>query len=95
MSNSRAKELKLLQEFMYVKCDPVTGPVVAQRVGRGIALLFHDRGTGQQHAPAALYLREGPGTHFTGSWVGPRDGVDGRKISLQPECDPRPSRVHI
>ena len=23
---------------------PVTGPVVAQRVGRGIALLFHDRG---------------------------------------------------
>ena len=24
---------------------PVTGPVVAQRVGRGIALLFHDRGT--------------------------------------------------
>jgi len=30
--------------------------VVAQRVGRGIALLFHDRGTrsGQQHALAAL-----------------------------------------
>jgi len=24
---------------------PVTGPVVAQRVGRGIALLFHNRGT--------------------------------------------------
>ena len=35
-------------------------PGVAQRVGRDIALLFHDRGTrrgvsGQQHAPAALY----------------------------------------
>jgi hypothetical protein len=35
-------------------------PGVAQRVGRGIALLFHDRGTrrvvsGQQHAPAALW----------------------------------------
>ena len=34
-------------------------PGVAQRVGSGIALLFHDRGTirgvsGQQHAPAAL-----------------------------------------
>ena len=31
-------------------------PDVAQRVGRGVALLFHDRGTrsGQQHAPAAL-----------------------------------------
>ena len=33
---------------------------MAQRVGRGIALLFHDRGTrrgesGQQHAAAALY----------------------------------------
>ena len=24
---------------------PVTGPFVAQRVGRGIALLFHDRDT--------------------------------------------------
>ena len=24
---------------------PVTGPVVAQRLGRGIALLYHDRGT--------------------------------------------------
>jgi hypothetical protein len=24
---------------------PVIGPVVALRVGRGIALLFHDRGT--------------------------------------------------
>jgi hypothetical protein len=34
-------------------------PGGAQRVGRGIALLFHDLGTrkglsGQQHAPAAL-----------------------------------------
>ena len=34
-------------------------PDVAKRVGRGIAVLFHDRGTrrvvsGQQHAPAAL-----------------------------------------
>ena len=27
------------------KTVPVTGPVVAQRVGRGIALLFHDQGT--------------------------------------------------
>ena len=27
------------------KTVPVTGPVVAQRVGRGIALLFHDHGT--------------------------------------------------
>ena len=27
------------------KSVPITGPVVAQRVGRGIAQLFHDRGT--------------------------------------------------
>ena len=35
--------------------------------------------SGQQHAPAALYPREGPGTHFTGGWVGPRADLDGRK----------------
>ena len=35
---------------------------MTQRVGRGIALLFHDRGTisGQQHAPAALYPGKDP-----------------------------------
>ena len=70
---------------------------VAQRVGRGIALLLHDRGTrrggvsGQQHAPAALYARERPGTHFTGGWVGPRAGLDGRKNSYPPGLDPGPS----
>ena len=30
---------------MTYKSVSVTGPVVTQRVGRGIALLFHDRGT--------------------------------------------------
>jgi len=30
---------------------------------------------GQQHAPAALYPREKPGTHFTGGWVGTRAGL--------------------
>ena len=35
--------------------------------------------SGQQHAPAALYPRERPGTHFTGGWVGPRAGLDGQK----------------
>jgi len=58
-------------------------------VGRGIALLFHDRGTrregsGQQHAPAALYPWERPSTHFTGGWVGPRAGLDRWKISSTP-----------
>ena len=43
----------------------------SQRVGRGIALLFHDRGSrrgvsGQQHAQAAFYPRERPGTHLEG-----------------------------
>jgi len=56
---------------------------MAQRVGRGIALLFH--------APAALYPREKPGIHFTGSWVGPRAGLGGRKISSPPGFDPGPS----
>jgi len=43
-------------------------PGVAQRVGRGIATLRWPRHkkavSGQQHAPAALYPRERPGTHF-------------------------------
>jgi hypothetical protein len=78
-----------------VKCSCYR-PGVAQRVGRGIALLFHDRGTrrwvsGKQHALAALYPRERPGTHFTGGWVSPRAGLDGRKISSLPGFDPGPS----
>ena len=71
-------------------------PGVAQGVVRGIALLFHDRGTrrgvsGQQHAPAAIYPRERPGTHFTGGWVDPRAGLDGQKISSPTGFDPGPS----
>jgi hypothetical protein len=69
-----------------VKCSRYR-PGVTQRVSRVIALLFHDRGTrigvsGQQHAPAALYPLERPGTHFTGDRMGPRAGLDGRKISI-------------
>ena len=61
---------------------------MAQRVGRGIALLFHDRSTrrgvsGQQHAPAALYPRERPGIHFTGGKVGPQ-GRSGGAENLIP-----------
>ena len=41
--------------------------------------------------PAALYPRERIGTHFTGGWVGPKAGLDGRKISSQPGFDPEPS----
>ena len=43
---------------------------MAQRLGRGIALLLHDRAleglSGQQHVQAALYPWERPDTHFTG-----------------------------
>jgi hypothetical protein len=45
--------------------------------------------SGQQHAPAALYLRERPGTHYTGGWVGHRVGLDGRKILPLPGFDPQ------
>jgi len=47
--------------------------------------------SGQQHAPAALYPRERPGTHFAGGWVGLRAGLDGRKISSLLGFDPGPS----
>jgi len=42
----------------------------------------------QQHAPAALYPREIPGTHLTGGWVGTRAGLEWRKISSPPGFDP-------
>jgi len=71
-------------------------PLQARCGPEDIALLFHDRGTrrgvsGQQHAPAALYPRERPGTHFTGGWVGPRAGLDGRKVLSLPGFDTGPS----
>jgi len=43
--------------------------------------------SGQQHAPAALYPRERPGTHCTGGWVCPRAGLNGLKISSPPGFD--------
>ena len=43
--------------------------------------------SGQQHTPAALYLRERPDTHFTGGSVGPMAALDGRKISSPPGFD--------
>ena len=59
-------------------------PGVAQRVGRSIALLFHNRSTrrgwGVSSIPWPLFTpQERPGTHFTGGWVGPRAGLDGGK----------------
>jgi len=43
---------------------------------------------GQQHAPAALYPWERPGTYFTGGWVSPRAILDGWKISSPQVFDP-------
>jgi hypothetical protein len=49
-------------------------PDVAQRVGRGIALLFHDNGTRRgwvvSSTPRPLFTPGArQGTHFTGCWV--------------------------
>jgi len=60
---------------------PVTGPVVAQRVGRGIALLMTralEGGEWSAARPGRSLPRERPGTHCTGGWVGPRAGLDNR-----------------
>ena len=51
---------------------------------------------GQQHAPAELYPEERPGTNFTGGWVGPKAGLDGRKISSHRDSIPdRPARSSV
>ena len=31
----------------------------------------------QHHAPAVLPLAKGPATHITGSWLGPKAGLEG------------------
>jgi len=66
-------------------------------VGRGIALLFHDRGTRRglvvSSKPQPHFTpQERPGTHFTGSWVGPMASLDGPKISPPPGFDLIPDR---
>jgi len=47
--------------------------------------------SGHRHAPAALYPRERPGTHFTRGWVGPRAGLEGGKS--RPHRDSIPDRL--
>jgi len=55
-----------------------------------------ERVSGQHHDPASLYSRERPGTNFTGGWVGPRAGLDGRKISSPPDSIPdHPARNSV
>jgi len=83
--------------FMTVKrqSDPVTGLVWPRgwvEVQLYSSMTAAQKGvSSQQHAPAALYPRERPGTHFTGGWEGPRAGLDGRKILSSPGFDPGPS----
>ena len=47
---------------------------------------------GQRHGPAALYLRERPGTHCTGGWVGPK-AVLNRCRKSRPHWDSNPETV--
>jgi hypothetical protein len=55
-------------------------PEHTQRVVIGIALSVLDpgarRGWVVSTTPRPLYLRERPGTYYTGGWVGPRAGLD-------------------
>ena len=69
---------------------------VAQRVGRGIALLFHDRGTRRGWVVSSTlrpHLTPGKDPVPILQEVGwaPRGGLDGRKISSPPGFDPGPS----
>ena len=41
--------------------------------------------------PGHILPRERPGTHFTRGWVGPKAGLDGRKILSPPGFDSGPS----
>jgi hypothetical protein len=47
--------------------------------------------SGQQQAPAVLYPRENPCTHYTGGWVGPRASPDGWKTPPHRDSIPGPS----
>jgi hypothetical protein len=64
------------------KRSPYNRPRRAQRGSKGIivALLILNlsarRGWVVSTTPRPLYLRERPGTHCTGGWVGPRAGLD-------------------
>jgi len=75
-------------------------PGVAQTVGRGTALLFHDRGTRRvwvfSNTPRPHFTPGKTLTHFTGGWVGPRAGLDAWKISSPRDSIPdRPARSSI
>jgi len=71
-------------------------PGVAQKVGKVITLFFHDRGIRRGWVVSSTprpQFTPGKDTvpHFTGDWVDPSAGLDGRKISSPPGLDPGPS----
>jgi len=62
------------------------GPEGGYRCSSTLPWPRHLKGvSAQQHAPAALYPREGPGTHFTGGWRGE---------NLGPHRDSIPDRIY-
>jgi len=83
-----------------VKCSRYS-PGVAQRVGRGLALLFHDRGTRRgwvikQHASAALYPRERPVPILQGAGWAPGPVWTGGKSHPHRDSIPdRPARSSV
>ena len=74
---------------------------VAQRVGRGIALLFHNRGTrrwvsGQQHAPAAFTPGKDPVPIVQGAGWAPGPVWTGGKSRRHRDSIPdRPGRSSV
>ena len=75
-------------------CVPVTGRVVAQKVGRGIALLFHDRGTVRGWVFISTprpYFTPGkdPVPIVTGGWMGPKNRSGRAEYLAPPGFDPR------
>jgi hypothetical protein len=89
------KHLKVKVKVTLVQALRLCTGRTAHRGSRGIALLFHDhgprRGWGVSVTPRPLFTpRERSGTHFTGGWVGPRDGLDRcGKSRPPPGFDPR------
>jgi len=66
---------------------------VAQRVGRGIDLLFHDRGITRgwvlSSTPRPYFTPRKTQYAFYRGWVDPKAGLGGRKFSSPPGYDPQ------
>ena len=74
--------------LLQAQCSPEGGQRYSSNSSMTAAL---DGAEWSAPCPGRLYPWEGPGTHFTGGWLGPRAGLDERKISSPPGSDPRPS----